>query len=79
MQCTLVAVARLEGDLYHTVCEFLTGEMDETEREAYLDTLNEQLEQAVEPVIDKANAIGKEEYELLQKANTFTDFAEDTQ
>ena len=31
---------------------------------------DEQLEQAVEPVIDKANAIGKEEYELLQKVNT---------
>ena len=57
----------------------MTGELDETEREAYLDTLNEQLEQAVEPVIDKANAIGKEEYELLQKVNTFADFAEDTQ
>ncbi len=36
------------------------------------------MEQAVEPVIDKANAIGKEEYELLQKVNTFADFAEDT-
>lgn len=67
------------SDLYHTVCEFLTGELDETEREAYLDTLNEQLEQAVEPVIDKANAIGKEEYELLQKVDTFANFTEDTQ
>ncbi|MDO4531706.1 MAG: hypothetical protein Q4C06_06965 [Bacillota bacterium] len=66
------------ADLYHAVCEFIEGELDETEKAAYLETLVEQLEAAVEPVIDKANAIGKEEYELLQKAGSFAGFSEDT-
>lgn len=66
------------ADLYHTVCEFIEGELDATEKAAYLDTLTEQLEAAVEPIIDKANAIGKEEYELLQKAGSFAGFSEDT-
>ncbi len=66
------------ADLYHTVCEFVEGELDATEKAAYLETLQEQLEAAVEPVIDKANAIGREEYELLQKAGSFAGFSEDT-
>lgn len=66
------------ADLYHTVRSFLNGEMPLTEKAAYLDTLNEQLEAAVEPVIDKANVIGRKEYDLLQKAGSFADFSEDT-
>lgn len=66
------------ADLYHTVCAFLRDELTLTEKAAYLDTLMEQLENAVEPVIDKANAIGREEYELLQKAGSFEGFSEDT-
>lgn len=66
------------ADLYHTVCAFLSDELSLTEKAAYLDTLNEQLEQAVEPVIDRANAIGKEEYELLQQAGSFAAFSDET-
>jgi hypothetical protein len=66
------------GDLYHAVCEFLGGEWNATEKAAYLDTLNEQLEKAVEPVIDKANEIGRQEYELLEKIGSFEGFHEDT-
>ncbi len=66
------------ADLYHAVCEFVEGELDSAEKEAYLDTLIERLEMAIEPVIDKANAIGKEEYNLLQKAGSFAGFCEDT-
>lgn len=66
------------ADLYHTVCAFLSDQLSLTEKAAYLDTLTEQLEAAVEPVIDKANAIGKEEYELLQKAGSFAGFSDDT-
>lgn len=66
------------SDLYHTVCEFIEGELDAAEKEAYLDTLTEQLETAVEPIIDKANAIGREEYKLLQKAGSFAGFSDDT-
>ena len=66
------------SDLYHTVCEFIEDELDAAEKEAYLDTLTEQLEAAVEPIIDKANAIGREEYELMQKAGSFAGFSDDT-
>lgn len=66
------------ADLYHTVCAFVDDRLTLTEKAAYLDTLTEQLEAAVEPVIDKANALGKEEYALLQKAGSFTEFSEDT-
>lgn len=67
------------ADLYHTVCAFLRDELTFTEKAAYLDTLMEQLENAVEPVIDRANAIGRQEYELLQAAGSFEGFSEDTQ
>lgn len=66
------------ADLYHTVCAFISDQLSLTEKAAYLDTLMEQLEAAVEPVIDKANAIGKEEFELLQKAGSFAGFSDDT-
>lgn len=66
------------ADLYHSVCEFVGGEWNLTEKAAYLDTLNEQLELAVEPVIDKAKEIGHQEYELLQKIGSFENFSEDT-
>ncbi|WMI80337.1 hypothetical protein [Anaerotignum sp. MB30-C6] len=66
------------ADLYHAVCEFVGGEWNLTEKAAYLDTLNEQLEHAVEPVIDHANEIGRQEYELLQKIGSFEGFGEDT-
>lgn len=67
------------ADLYHTVCAFLRDALTLTEKAAYLDTLMEQLENAVEPVIDRANAIGREEYELLQTVGSFEGFSEDTQ
>ncbi len=66
------------ADLYHAVCEFLGGEWNAAEKAAYLDTLNHRLEAAVEPVIDKANEIGKKEYELLQTISSFDGFQEDT-
>ncbi len=66
------------ADLYHTICELLTGELSETEKAAYLDTLNDSLEEAVEPVIDMANALGKEEWKLMKKVRSFEEFGEDT-
>ena len=66
------------ADLYHIVCDFISDKLTLTEKAAYLDTLTEQLEATVEPVIDKANAIGKEEYEALQKAGSFAGFSADT-
>ena len=66
------------GDLYHAVCDFVGGEWNLTEKAAYLDTLTQQLEQAVEPVIDKANEIGRQEYELLQTIGSFEAFSQDT-
>jgi len=75
----LTAKDAAHSDLYHAVSEFLNGEWSETERAAYLDTLNEKLESAIEPIIDQANSIGKKEYELLQKVTSFENFHEDTQ
>lgn len=66
------------ADLYHIVCDFISDKLTMTEKAAYLDTLTEQLEATVEPVIDKANAIGKEEYTLLQRVGSFADFSADT-
>lgn len=65
-------------DLYHTVCAFISDQLTATEMEAYWETLMEQLELAVEPVIDRANTIAKEEYALLQQAGSFEGFSEDT-
>ena len=67
------------SDLYHAVCDFFNGEWNETEKSAFLETLTEQLEEAVEPVIDKANTIAKQEYALLEKVQTFAQFDEETQ
>lgn len=66
------------ADLYETVCEFLTNEMDALEKDAYLDTIKERLEQAVEPNIDRANEIEKEERGYLQKIDDFHTLSEDT-
>ena len=44
-----------------------------------METLIEQIEEAVEPVIDKANIIAKQEYALLEKVQTFAQFDEETQ
>lgn len=66
------------SDLYHAVCEFIGGEWTEIEKTAYLDRINEQLENAIEPAIDRANEIGKEKYALLQKMDAFESFHEDT-
>ncbi len=67
------------ADLYYTICEFIKGEADETEREAYLEVLNERLERALVPVLDKANDIYGEAQKLLQKAENTEAFSEDTQ
>lgn len=67
------------SDLYHAVCDFFNGEWNETEKSAFLETLTEQIEEAVEPVIDKANEIARQEYALLEKVTTFAQFEEETQ
>ncbi len=66
------------ADLYHTVCDFISDRLTLTEKAAYLDTLMEQLENAIEASIDKSHEIGKKEYSLLQQAGSFAGFAEDT-
>lgn len=66
------------ADLYHTVCEFLTGELSEIDKAAYLETLNASLEEAVEPVIDKANSLGKEELKLMKQVKSFDEFEDNT-
>lgn len=66
------------SDLYHTVCSILSNTLTETEKESYMDTLIESLENAVEPVIDKANTIGRKELTLLEKVTDFENLSEET-
>lgn len=66
------------ADLYHTVCEMFNGELSETEKEAYLEQVNTSLENAVEPIIDKANDIGKQELNYMKKINDFSELSDDT-
>lgn len=67
------------SDLYHTVCDGISGEFNQIEQEAVLDTLMEQLEIVLEPILDKANAYGEKELSLLEKVSSFETFDEDTQ
>ncbi len=66
------------ADLYHTVCEMLSGELSQTEIEAYLDQLPTTLENAVEVVIDKANDIGQKELKYMKKIQDFAELSDDT-
>lgn len=66
------------ADLYHTVCEMFNGELSETEKEAYLEQVRNSLENAVEPIIDKANDIGHEEIKYMKKINDFSELSDDT-
>ena len=66
------------GDLYHAVCEILEGDMEEAEKLAMLDTIQEQLEKIVEPVIDRANDIGRQEMKLMEELGSFAGLEEDT-
>ncbi len=67
------------SDLYHTVCSMICGKLTKTEKEAYIETLINDLEEAIEPVIDKANSLGQKEIALLEKTNSFENFSEETQ
>lgn len=67
------------ADLYHAVCDIMTGETDKTEEETLLDTLKEQLESAFEPIIDKINDINEREIAFIDKIGTMSSLSEDTQ
>ena len=66
------------ADLYHAVCDYISGEYTDIEKTALLDTINEQLEQVTEVVIDEANEIAKKEIALLEKAGSFDGFSDET-
>ncbi len=66
------------ADLYHSVCEILDGETDDLDKAVKADTLKTLLEEHVEPVIDKVNAINKEEFAMMDKVKSFESLEEDT-
>ena len=66
------------SDLYHSVCEILTGETDSETALAFTDTLNERLENAFEPIIDKANALSAEELKIIEKVGSFENLSDET-
>ena len=65
-------------DLYHTVCEMLSNELSQTEKEAYFEKVYTSLENAIEPIIDKAHEIAKEELDIMQKIKDFSQLGDDT-
>lgn len=67
------------ADLFHAVCDIMTGETDSEETETLLDTLKEQLENAFEPIIDKINEINEKEIALIDKIGTMSSLSEETQ
>lgn len=66
------------SDLYHAIAEILNGELHGAEKDATLETALESLNDFVEWEIDKANALGKEEYSLMQKISDFSQLADET-
>lgn len=66
------------SDLYHSVCEIMTGEINGIEKNTILDTIYSKLEEYVEPVIDKAISINKKEMALLKKVTDFEYFSDET-
>lgn len=67
------------ADLFHAVCDIMTGETDDNEAETLLDTLKDQLENAFEPIIDKINEINEREISLIDKIGTMSSLSDDTQ
>ncbi len=67
------------ADLFHAVVDIMTGEVSRAEAEAMLDTLNAQLEDAFEPVIDKLNSINDREIKLMDKIGHMSQLSEETQ
>lgn len=63
-------------DLYHSVCEFLSGDMDSLEKNASAERLHQLLEDKVEPIIDKATELNKQELRLLDQIESFDDLEE---
>lgn len=66
------------SDLYHSVCEILTGKADEVTLTEFIQRVHNLLEEHVEPIIDKANELNKAEYKLLEKLEEDYDFSEET-
>lgn len=66
------------ADLYETVCEYLDHTLSDVEQEAYQEELFERLEQAVEPNIDRANAIRKEQHKYMDQIKDPMTLEEDT-
>ncbi len=67
------------ADLYHTVIDMMTGETSKDETEAMLETVQEQLDEAFEPIIDRINEINGEELKLMDKIGHMSLLSEETQ
>lgn len=65
-------------DIYHTVCEMLSNELNDLEKSALKETVTETLEKYFEPIIDKTNAVNKELVKLIEKINSFENISDDT-
>lgn len=55
------------ADLYYTVCNILNNELDEIEKESYIETVNTSLSNEFEKMIDKSRDLLDKEAEILDK------------
>ena len=61
-------------DIYYKICEVIK----EDEEGAFDETLNEMLDEYIEPLLDKANALNKDIMKALKKVDDFSKFSDDT-
>ena len=62
------------SDVYHKVCEIISTPEDSM----FDETVKSMLEDYIEPLIDKANEVNKEELELLKQVEDFSALNDDT-
>lgn len=62
------------ADCYYKICEL----MDKPEDTAFDDSLSEEIENYVEPIIDKANELNKKIMEILSKVDDVSSLSSDT-
>ena len=61
-------------DIYYKICEVIK----EDEEGAFDETLNEMLDDYIEPLLDNANALNEDIMKTLKKVNDFSKFSDDT-
>ncbi|GFI61048.1 hypothetical protein IMSAG049_00201 [Clostridiales bacterium] len=67
------------ADLFHAAVEIMSGETERKDAEVIMETLIEQLESAISPLIDKTGELNKEVGELMENVAAPLSLSEDIQ